>query len=234
VELDSEALEPARERLVARFGDLAGEWWEGLQETIDELEVRWDLRLGQPVPRGGTSLVVHCRRADGRAAILKLTPEPALASVEASALRAWAASKCLPELWEADASAGALLLEAIRSVPAFARLVPEGVRLADAMCPLGPRVRIEPVPVPHDCGDGFLHAYWRRPEAYLEPAVRHGVSVFRVLDEDEYAEGLARLAGDLESGAWAERHADLLDRAGLDLGYRLVVADLERRSPIEP
>src|SRR4051794_34043676 len=33
-------------------------------------------------------------------------------------------------------------------VPAFARLVPEGVRLADAMCPLGPRVRIEPVPNP--------------------------------------------------------------------------------------
>ena len=29
---------------------------------------------------------------------------------------------------------------------------------------------------------------------------------------------------DLESGAWHERHADLLARAEMDLGYRLLVA----------
>ena len=32
-----------------------------------------------------------------------------------------------------------------------------------------------PVLVPHDCVDGFLGAFWRRPEAYLDPAVRAGV-----------------------------------------------------------
>jgi hypothetical protein len=26
-------------------------------------------------------------------------------------------------------------------------------------------VQITPVPVPHDCSDGFLYAYWRRPDA---------------------------------------------------------------------
>ena len=36
--------------------------------------------------------------------------------------------------------------------------------------------------------------------------------------------GLARLAADLDSGAWHERHADLLELDELDVGYRLVVA----------
>ncbi|MFM5915569.1 MAG: class I SAM-dependent methyltransferase [Chakrabartia godavariana] len=42
---------------------------------------------------------------------------------------------------------------------------------------LGP-VRIAPVPVPHDCSDGFLYAYWRRPAAYLDPVIRSGSSSF--------------------------------------------------------
>jgi SAM-dependent methyltransferase len=33
-------------------------------------------------------------------------------------------------------------------------------------------IRTIPVPIPHDCQDGFLGAFWRRPEAYLDPAVR--------------------------------------------------------------
>jgi hypothetical protein len=31
---------------------------------------------------------------------------------------------------------------------------------------------IVPVPVPHDCVDGFGGAYWRRPQAYLNPTVQ--------------------------------------------------------------
>jgi hypothetical protein len=38
------------------------------------------------------------------------------------------------------------------------------------------------------------------------------------------ADDLPFLAADLESGAWAVRHADLLERDSLDLGYRLVHA----------
>ena len=34
------------------------------------------------------------------------------------------------------------------------------------------------VPVPHDCNDGFAAAFWRRPRAYLDPAVRAGMSLF--------------------------------------------------------
>jgi len=35
---------------------------------------------------------------------------------------------------------------------------------------------------------------------------------------------MERLAADLESGAWAERHRDLLGEAAADYGYRLVVS----------
>jgi SAM-dependent methyltransferase len=84
--------------------------------------------------------------------------------------------------------------------------------------------RIEVVPIPHDCVDGFFHAYWRRPEAYLDAVVRAGISVFSLLPPGEVEEGVARLAADLDSGEWYRRNADLLGLEELDLGYRLVVA----------
>src|SRR5262245_51988590 len=93
------------------------------------------------------------------------------------------------------------------------------------------RVEIETVPVPRDCVDGFLGAYWARPAAYLDPSVQAGISSFAHPGAEA---GLQRLAADLESGAWRERHGHLLGVDALDLGYRLVVAHLRpgRRSPI--
>jgi SAM-dependent methyltransferase len=85
---------------------------------------------------------------------------------------------------------------------------------------------VEVVPVPWDCRDGFFSAFWRRPEAYLDPAVRAGISTM-ARREGELAGGIARLRADLESGEWARRHADLLDLEELDLGYRLLVASLD-------
>src|SRR5262245_825590 len=41
---------------------------------------------------------------------------------------------------------------------------------------LGPRTEVLTVPVPRDCVDGFLGAYWARPEAYLDETVRSGIS----------------------------------------------------------
>ncbi|QOV41359.1 methyltransferase domain-containing protein [Streptomyces ferrugineus] len=86
--------------------------------------------------------------------------------------------------------------------------------------------RIETVPIPHDCTDGFLAAFWRRPEAYLDPQVRAGISMFAQTGDEVIRPGLARLSDDLSSGRWHQRHADLLDREAVDAGYRLLVADL--------
>ena len=80
------------------------------------------------------------------------------------------------------------------------------------------------VPIPHDCTDGFLGAFWRRPEAYLEPSVRSGISACTAMSPDERDAGLRRLAADIQSGAWEERHRNLSDLDELDLGYRLIVA----------
>ncbi len=84
-------------------------------------------------------------------------------------------------------------------------------------------VHISPVPVPWDCSDGFLYAYWRRPAAYLDPRIRSGSSSFWRIEEAEA--GLARLKADLATGAWATRYADLMARDTYDAGYRLVVAE---------
>jgi hypothetical protein len=85
--------------------------------------------------------------------------------------------------------------------------------------------RLEPVPIPHDCRDGFFAAYWRRPQAYLDPRVRDGISVFRLMPQDEVDTAIERLRADLESGAWARRNADILEREEIDFGYRLVIAE---------
>jgi SAM-dependent methyltransferase len=90
---------------------------------------------------------------------------------------------------------------------------------------LGARGRVEPVLVPADCEDGFFAAWWRRPEAYLDPRVRAGISGIARLDDDDVTPGIERLATDLADGTWRRRHADLLAMDEFDGGYRLVVSD---------
>jgi SAM-dependent methyltransferase len=94
--------------------------------------------------------------------------------------------------------------------------------MPDIRAVLGP-IDVRAVPIPADCVDGFLGAYWRRPEAYLDPEVRACISSFT--RAGDFAPGLERLKQDIASGVWAERHADLLRLSELDLGYRLIVAE---------
>jgi len=93
----------------------------------------------------------------------------------------------------------------------------------------GPEVQvaIDAVPVPHDSIDGFLGAYWARPAAYLDPAVRAGMSSFA---RPGMEARLARLSADLASGVWHARNGHLLEDDALDLGYRLVVAHFPARA----
>ena len=82
---------------------------------------------------------------------------------------------------------------------------------------------VAPVPIPCDCTDGSTGAYWARPEAYLDPDVRAGMSAIRTLDQDLVTSRMEQLRADLASGAWDERHGDLRNLPELDLGYRLLV-----------
>jgi SAM-dependent methyltransferase len=83
---------------------------------------------------------------------------------------------------------------------------------------------VSPVMVPWDCTDGFQAAHWRRPEAYLDPAVRASISTFAVLPDYVTERAVRRLREDLSSGAWHERYADLLEREEMDFSYRLLVS----------
>ncbi len=89
------------------------------------------------------------------------------------------------------------------------------------------KLEVIPVAVPHDCTDGFLAAYWRRPEAYLSEVVRANISTFSLLPVAAIEPGLARLASDIDSGAWDARFAHLREQEQLDVGYRLLVANLK-------
>jgi SAM-dependent methyltransferase len=82
---------------------------------------------------------------------------------------------------------------------------------------------IRPVPIPHDFTDGFLCAYWRRPEAYLDPGAQAAISTFARVGGFET--GLRRLARDLADGTWYRRYSDLLREESLDLGYRIVTLE---------
>jgi len=107
-------------------------------------------------------------------------------------------------------------------LPALAELdEAQAPKISDYERWLGP-VAITPVLVPHDCSDGFLYAYWRRPAAYLDPRIRSGSSSFWAIANAEA--GLQNLKQDIESGAWERRYADLLTLDDYDAGYRLVVA----------
>ena len=74
---------------------------------------------------------------------------------------------------------------------------------------------IVPVPIAHDCSDGFLCAWWKRPLAYLEEGA--------AMDPFAVAEALERLERDVADGTWAERNGDLLALGEADFGYRLLV-----------
>ncbi len=83
---------------------------------------------------------------------------------------------------------------------------------------------VAPLPIPADCSDGFSGSYWRRPEAYLDPSVRAGISSIAQLSTEVAALGTAQLEQDLASGAWDARYGHLRSLPEYDLGYRLVVA----------
>lgn len=85
-------------------------------------------------------------------------------------------------------------------------------------------VDVQTMWIPADCSDGVAAAYWRRPEAYLDPDVQRSMSLLALLPHDALARGTDRLASDLDDGTWRARHGHLLEQDVADYGYRLVIA----------
>ncbi|MDH3646574.1 MAG: methyltransferase domain-containing protein [Gammaproteobacteria bacterium] len=91
-------------------------------------------------------------------------------------------------------------------------------------------IDVSVLPIPANCLDGFTGAYWRRPAAYLDPEILANMSTFaRIEDLDD---PISRLRNDLESGAWEERNKEILAQNSLDIGYRIVTAELGQANRI--
>jgi SAM-dependent methyltransferase len=108
--------------------------------------------------------------------------------------------------------------------PASRRLVAGRILAPEQFADVLGRGEVIPVPIPADCADGFEAAYWRRPEAILDPAMWQASSALSMISEADRADGMARLAADLASGQWRRRYGHLLELDELDLGYRILVA----------
>jgi SAM-dependent methyltransferase len=93
-----------------------------------------------------------------------------------------------------------------------------------------PTLQVATVPVPSDCTDGFCVALWSRPEAHLDPQVRRASSTWHLLPAAAVEPALDRLRRDLESGEWDRRYGDLRAGDSLDVGLRLVTAELAGES----
>jgi SAM-dependent methyltransferase len=96
----------------------------------------------------------------------------------------------------------------------------------DELTTMLPNASVESLPLPNGCTDGFWMAIWDRPELHLDPDVRRASSNWHQMPPDEVERGLAKLKADLESGRWDERNGHLREAPQLDLGLRLVSAEL--------
>lgn len=94
---------------------------------------------------------------------------------------------------------------------------------------LGPRATAVPVPVPFDCSDGFTEAFYGRPEAFLDPAVRRSQSAWSFVGARAEARAVDNLASDLTSGRWDERFGHLRRQPTFVGSLRLVVGPGARR-----
>lgn len=87
-ELDDEV----RLRLGRRFGPAIDAWSAALPEVLSDLGERWELRWGTLIRRGSMSVVIRCRAAAGRPAVLKVSPARERIAHEAAALASWKTS----------------------------------------------------------------------------------------------------------------------------------------------
>ncbi len=142
------------------------------------------------------------RRATGGGPVLLLTFEP-------RALRDFWLDDYFPDIRQGDEE----MFPPIESVAAMMEEEETGLRAT-----------IKPFPLPFDLLDLFLAAGWARPELYLDPQVRAGISGFLVADQDRIAEGADRLKADLASGDWLRRYGHVREHKTYEAGYRFVVS----------
>jgi hypothetical protein len=88
---------------------------------------------------------------------------------------------------------------------------------------LGGATEVQIVPIPIDCMDGFTEAYYARPEAFLDPAVRRSQSAWTFVKEDEQLRIVKGLGDDLEARNWDRKYGEWRTKPCFDGSLRLIV-----------
>jgi SAM-dependent methyltransferase len=83
---------------------------------------------------------------------------------------------------------------------------------------------VHPLRIPLDCSDGFADAFYGRPEALLDPAVRNAQSAWSFVDADAQRRFEERLRADLDSGAWDRCHGHLRTQPEFEGSIRILTA----------
>jgi SAM-dependent methyltransferase len=104
------------------------------------------------------------------------------------------------------------------------RELPRFPAIDDVAAALGGRTRVQRIPTPGDCADGFFEAFWRRPETLLDPEVRAAQSMWALLEPSVERRIVERLATGLSSGAWDAEHGHLRAQHSFDGALRLVIS----------
>jgi SAM-dependent methyltransferase len=89
---------------------------------------------------------------------------------------------------------------------------------------LGGTVEVTRIPIPFDCADGFVEAYYGRPEGLLDPGARKACSAWSLVDEQRAAQYVEALRAAIESGAWDARHGHLRTQPSFDGSLVLIKA----------
>ncbi|QPP10407.1 phosphotransferase [Streptomyces bathyalis] len=136
-------------------------WLTQLPALVEEFRDRWELRLGVPYHGGSCSWVAPARRADGTAAVLKVTWPHAEARPEGEVLKLWAGRGSVL-VFEHDPERYALLLERCEpgrelrtatELPAEERLL-LGAGVLRRLWDAGPRTGVEDTGTGADTGTG--------------------------------------------------------------------------------
>lgn len=97
--------------------------------------------------------------------------------------------------------------------------------LERTLAPFASRVRVEPIPIPIDCTDGFTEAYYARPERLVDPVVRAAQSVWKFVSPDIERRFQQSLTDDLASGEWDRKYGRYRTQPELHGALRLVVCE---------
>ena len=122
--------------------------------------------------------------------------------------------EAMAQYWLSD-YAPALMRRECQRMPAIQRIARQ----------LGNSVEIHTIPVAIDCIDGFNEAYYARPEAFLDVAVRRSQSAWSFVSEEDQLRFVKTLGDDLRSGAWDRKYGEWRTKPQYEGSLSLIVSN---------